>query len=117
MKALGLQDGDLIHVTVGAGALRLTRLGRFLELRGVLGDDEEFDRAMEFIQEAWKQWDSSMIWAGKPNRGRRCTDAPNHVRDNGAGIRDDSSLSHFPPWTARISSITSSSVSMSSLSG
>lgn len=58
MKALGLQDGDLIHVTVGAGALRLTRFSRFLELRGVLGDDEEFDRAMEFIQEAWKQWAS-----------------------------------------------------------
>lgn len=54
MDALGLQDGDLVQARVDHQALRLARLGRFLELRGALADDEEFDRAMELLDKAWE---------------------------------------------------------------
>ncbi len=56
MDALGLQDGDLVQARVDHQALRLARLGRFLELRGALADDEEFDRAMDLLDKAWEIW-------------------------------------------------------------
>lgn len=60
MDALGLQDGDLVQARVGDQTLRLSRLGRFLELRGALADDEGFDRAMELLDEAWRVWKPSL---------------------------------------------------------
>ncbi|GEM_PF-4270331 len=51
MNILGLQDGDVV-TAVEDQALRLARVGRFLELRGILAGDEEFDRAMEWMEKA-----------------------------------------------------------------
>jgi predicted nucleic acid-binding protein len=45
MNVLGLQDGDVVTAVVEDQALRLARVGRFLELRSILTNDEEFDRA------------------------------------------------------------------------
>ncbi|MBC7228365.1 MAG: hypothetical protein H5T61_14225 [Thermoflexales bacterium] len=51
MDALGLHDGDLVKAQVDQQALRLSRVSRFLELRGALAEDEEFDRALELLEE------------------------------------------------------------------
>jgi|YelNatPaOPRAMG01_1025707.scaffolds.fasta_scaffold38963_3 hypothetical protein len=56
MNVLGLQDGDVVAAVVEDQALRLARVGRFLELRGILAGDEEFDRAMEWMEKAWRSW-------------------------------------------------------------
>jgi antitoxin component of MazEF toxin-antitoxin module len=56
MAALRLREGDEVKAIVEGETLRLTRLDRFLALRGVLADDEEFDRAMEQIDRAWQSW-------------------------------------------------------------
>jgi len=56
MAALKLHEGDEVKAIVEGETLRLTRLDRFLALRGVLADDEEFDRAMEQIERAWQSW-------------------------------------------------------------
>ncbi len=52
MNVLSLQDGDVVTAVVEDQALRLARVGRFLELRGILAGDEEFDRAMEWMEKA-----------------------------------------------------------------
>lgn len=59
MDALGLQDGDLVRAQVDHQALRLARIGRFLELRGILAEDEEFDRAVDLLEKAWAAWNLS----------------------------------------------------------
>ena len=56
MAALKLHEGDEVKAIVEGETLRLTRLDWFLALRGVLADDEEFDRAMEQIERAWQSW-------------------------------------------------------------
>jgi len=32
------------------------RIKRFLSLKGIFKDDPEFDAAMEYLDQAWKQW-------------------------------------------------------------
>jgi len=56
LNVLGLQDGDVVTAVVEDQALRLARVGRFLELRSILTNDEEFDRAMEWMEKAWRAW-------------------------------------------------------------
>lgn len=56
MAVLGLREGDAVKATVDGQTLRLTRLDRFLALRGALADDDAFDRAIELIDQAWKSW-------------------------------------------------------------
>lgn len=56
MERLSLRDGDEVQAVLDGQTLRLARLRDFLSLRGVLADDEAFDRAMEFIDQAWQSW-------------------------------------------------------------
>ena len=51
MEVLNLSEGEEVKAIVEGQTLRLTPLDRFLSLRGVLADDEGFDRAMEFIDQ------------------------------------------------------------------
>lgn len=34
----------------------LTPLASFLALRGVLKDDQEFDAAIDYLNQAWQEW-------------------------------------------------------------
>ena len=56
MKLLNLQEGDEIKTIVEGQTLRLAPLDQFLALRGVLREDEAFDTAMEFLDQAWQSW-------------------------------------------------------------
>lgn len=58
MEALNLREGDEVKAVVDGGSLRLARLDKFLSLRGTLADDSDFDRAIELINESWKEWTS-----------------------------------------------------------
>jgi antitoxin component of MazEF toxin-antitoxin module len=56
MTVLNLREGEAIKAIVEGETLRLARLSSFLSLRGVLADDDGFDRALEFIDRAWQSW-------------------------------------------------------------
>lgn len=56
LRALNLKEGDVVQIIVQGDTLRVTRLDKFLRLRGTLADDQEFDRAMDWIQGAWQAW-------------------------------------------------------------
>lgn len=56
MDVLNLHEGDAVKAVVDGQTLRLTRLDMFLALRGALADDEAFDRAIDFIDQAWNSW-------------------------------------------------------------
>jgi AbrB family looped-hinge helix DNA binding protein len=56
LAELNLKEGDQVKVVVEGDTLRLERLDRFLQLRGVYANDEDFDRAMELMDRAWQQW-------------------------------------------------------------
>ena len=56
MAELRLQEGDEVKAIIEGQTLRLARLDQFLALRGSLSDDEGFDRAMEFMDQAWEAW-------------------------------------------------------------
>ena len=56
MTLLNLQDGDEIKTIVEGQTLRLASLDHFLALRGTLDDDEGFDSAIEFLNQAWQSW-------------------------------------------------------------
>ncbi|MCC7352337.1 MAG: AbrB family transcriptional regulator [Anaerolineae bacterium] len=56
MAVLNLREGDAIKAIVDGQTLRLARLDKFLALRGILADDEAFDRALASIDRAWKSW-------------------------------------------------------------
>ncbi len=56
MAELNLHEGDQVKVIIEGETMRLARLDTFLQLRGVLADDTEFDRAMETLDQAWKTW-------------------------------------------------------------
>jgi antitoxin component of MazEF toxin-antitoxin module len=56
MKALGLHEGDQVKAIVNGKTLHLARVNRFLNLRGALADDEDFDNAITFIDRAWQSW-------------------------------------------------------------
>ncbi len=56
MTVLNLREGDAIKAVVEGQTLRLAQLSSFLSLRGALADDEAFDRAMDFMNQAWHSW-------------------------------------------------------------
>ncbi len=60
MAELNLHEGDQVKVIIEGETMRLARLDTFLQLRGVLADDVEFDRAMETLDQAWKTWNSPL---------------------------------------------------------
>ncbi len=53
---LKLREGDAIRAVVDGQVLRVARLEAFLNLRGVLADDEAFDRAIEELEQGWNAW-------------------------------------------------------------
>ena len=58
MQRLNLRDGDEVKAIIEGQSLRLARIDEFLALRGALAADEEFDLAMELIDQAWQAWKS-----------------------------------------------------------
>lgn len=56
MDQLNLQDGDEVKTIIEGNTLRLTPMKKFLALRGVLGDDEGFDEAIQTLDKAWESW-------------------------------------------------------------
>ena len=56
MDTLNLHEGDEVKTTIEGQTLRITSLDHFLALRGTLEDDQEFDTAIEFLNQAWKEW-------------------------------------------------------------
>lgn len=56
MAELNLREGDVVKAVVDGQTLLIAPLARFLSLRGALADDDAFDRAMEFIDQAWQSW-------------------------------------------------------------
>jgi antitoxin component of MazEF toxin-antitoxin module len=56
MKILNLHEGDEIKTVIEGQTLRITPLDQFLALRGVLEHDQEFDTAIEYLNQAWQEW-------------------------------------------------------------
>jgi len=56
MKVLNLHEGDEIKTIIEGQMLRITSLDQFLALRGALEDDQEFDAAIEYLNQAWQEW-------------------------------------------------------------
>lgn len=56
MNILNLHEGDEIKTIIEGQTLRITPLDQFLALRGALENDQEFDTALEFLNQAWQEW-------------------------------------------------------------
>lgn len=56
MNTLNLHEGDEIKTIITGRTLRITPLDQFLALRGVLKNDQEFDGAIKFLNQAWQEW-------------------------------------------------------------
>ncbi len=56
LAILKLQEGSAVKAIVEGQSLRLAQLDQFLALRGALADDQEFDRAMDSLDQMWMQW-------------------------------------------------------------
>ncbi len=56
LDGLNWHEGDEVKVFLEGKVLRLARLNEFLSLRGVLADDKDFERAIEFMDRAWNSW-------------------------------------------------------------
>lgn len=56
LDALKLNEGDEVKAVVEGENIRLARLDEFLALRGILAEDEDFDQAMEYLDQAWNAW-------------------------------------------------------------
>lgn len=56
MKVLNLHEGDEIKTIIEGQTLRITPLDQFLALRGALEDDQDFDTAIEYLNQAWQEW-------------------------------------------------------------
>jgi antitoxin component of MazEF toxin-antitoxin module len=56
MNILNLHEGDEIKTIIEGQTLRITPLDQFLALRGALKNDQEFDTALEFLNQAWQEW-------------------------------------------------------------
>lgn len=56
MNTLNLHEGDEIKTVINGRTLRITPLDQFLALRAVLKNDQEFDVAIEFLNQAWQKW-------------------------------------------------------------
>jgi len=61
MELLNLSEGEEVKPVVEGQTLRLERskrLEQFLALRGALQDDDSFDEALTYLQQAWEKWTS-----------------------------------------------------------
>jgi hypothetical protein len=56
LDGLNWREGDEVRAFLEGKVLRLARLNEFLSLRGILADDQDFERAIEFMDRAWKSW-------------------------------------------------------------
>jgi|APLow6443716910_1056828.scaffolds.fasta_scaffold533922_2 antitoxin component of MazEF toxin-antitoxin module len=56
LTLLRLREGDSVKAIVEGQTLRVARLGAFLNLRGALADDEDFDQAIEELAQRWNAW-------------------------------------------------------------
>ena len=56
LTLLRLREGDAVKAIVEGQTLRVARLGAFLNLRGALADDEDFDQAIEELAQRWNAW-------------------------------------------------------------
>jgi len=56
MKLLNLNEGDKIKPIIEGQMVRLTPLDQFLSLRETLHDDQDFDNAIESLNQRWKSW-------------------------------------------------------------
>ena len=56
MERLDLKEGEAVKTVIEGDSLRLTPLDRFLALRGALQDDEDFDAALEELDQIWQAW-------------------------------------------------------------
>ena len=56
MAALDLHSGDEVTAVVEGDAIRMARLDKFLNLRGVLAGDSTFDAAMQLLDQGWQEW-------------------------------------------------------------
>lgn len=56
MTILNLREGETIKAIIEGQTLRLARLEAFLNLRGALADDKEFDQAIETLEKGWDSW-------------------------------------------------------------
>jgi antitoxin component of MazEF toxin-antitoxin module len=53
LTLLRLREGDAVKAVVEGQTLRVARLGAFLNLRGALADDKDFDQAIEELAQMW----------------------------------------------------------------
>lgn len=58
LKELNLREGDEVKIVSDGETLRVTRLDKFLALRGALANDPDFDDAIQTLDEAWQSWTS-----------------------------------------------------------
>lgn len=56
MSELNLRDGDEVKALIEGQTLRLAPLESFLALRGALADDEDFDAAINSLNQEWQLW-------------------------------------------------------------
>ena len=56
MRSLNVKEGDEIKTIIEGQFLRSASLEQFLDLRGALQEDEDFDQAIEFLDQAWQSW-------------------------------------------------------------
>ena len=56
MNVLNLHEGDEIKTVIDGQTLQITPLDQFLALRGALENDQEFDTAIEFLNQSWQEW-------------------------------------------------------------
>lgn len=56
MERLALAEGDSVTLVVDGDTLHLKPLERFLNLRGVYQDDDDFEKAIDDLNQAWQQW-------------------------------------------------------------
>jgi hypothetical protein len=56
LNELKLREGDEVKAIRDGATLRLARLDTFLALRGVLADDDAFDKAIQLLDESWQSW-------------------------------------------------------------
>jgi len=56
MLALDLHEGDEVSAIVQGDAIRVSRVDKFLALRGSLANDEAFDQSMQALEQEWQAW-------------------------------------------------------------
>jgi antitoxin component of MazEF toxin-antitoxin module len=59
MAALNLHVGDEVTAVVEGDAIRVSRLDKFLALRGSLANDNAFDQSIEALDQEWQAWTSA----------------------------------------------------------